>query len=506
LNKIKDNMKYHTKIATFCWCILIISITSKASEIIQSKDTVFNICFKLKDDNSKPGDTVFLAFSPQHTEQKIGKKYYTVINEEGLAEFNIEQNYPYGYIAIVKENKSASYPFVYIVDNLFWENGDDILIHKAFDTSNSLSDLLSFVSFSGHNVEKYRTIYKIRKAYSLIQKQRRTNSRTTKGVTYDPLDVSYLDDKTSIKYLISVLDSCKENLSALVYNIYKTEIELLDKYYVYEKLNNISSLNNLDSVQKKALRSQIKALYLPIPTSKSMDDANAASYKFIKFYTSVFNCLAHLVPRYDQMSTLKLIKRHSKGKAREALLNNYLDMIGYSKENGKLYEYANKLVFSTYYKKELEQIERNFQFNVNSYSFKDINDRDIFLSQFNGKLVLIDIWFTGCGGCLTYRKDILSKIEEEFKNDENLEIVSVNFDKSKVQWLKSLSLNTYTSKYSYNLYTGGLKFSHPLFKNIGVVKAPTIILIDQRGNIIDFDSYRLHDLGLLREQILRYKK
>lgn len=104
------------------------------------------------------------------------------------------------------------------------------------------------------------------------------------------------------------------------------------------------------------------------------------------------------------------------------------------------------------------------------------------LSDFKGKIVVLDFWFTGCGACQDLSPK-LAKIESGF-NQDPIVFLSISIDKNKAQWRKSLLAGKYASGTSYKLYTGGKGEDHPLIRHYKVKAFPTLIVIDKNGNMM----------------------
>jgi peroxiredoxin len=70
------------------------------------------------------------------------------------------------------------------------------------------------------------------------------------------------------------------------------------------------------------------------------------------------------------------------------------------------------------------------------FSMKDTNDKDVRLSDFQGKIILLDFWNTNCGPCIE-EFPTLKNAYQTFKN-KGFEIVSVSDDKSEERWSKMI--------------------------------------------------------------------
>ena len=110
--------------------------------------------------------------------------------------------------------------------------------------------------------------------------------------------------------------------------------------------------------------------------------------------------------------------------------------------------------------------------------------KSISLSDFIGKVVLIDIWATWCGPC---KEEIpsLIKLEEEM-HGSNIVFISLSVDEAKdkskwLQMLKDMNLG------GIQLFAGGWGKET---KDYNVSSIPRFIVIDKQGNIVTVDGPR----------------
>lgn len=111
-------------------------------------------------------------------------------------------------------------------------------------------------------------------------------------------------------------------------------------------------------------------------------------------------------------------------------------------------------------------------------------------NDLKGKVVLIDFWFTGCVYCRQLAESIDKEVLPKFKDDSNVLFVSINLDKDKQTWIKSVEQGVYTHQNSINLWTNGKAFNHPLIKHYEISGCPTLFVIDKEGNIINTNHSR----------------
>lgn len=101
-----------------------------------------------------------------------------------------------------------------------------------------------------------------------------------------------------------------------------------------------------------------------------------------------------------------------------------------------------------------------------------------------GKVVILDFWFTGCGGCAYLNKQ-MTPVYEYYKNNPEIVFVTIAIDKDMEMWKKiGLGSGLYTHEGSVNLYTNGLGREHPIIDYYGITGFPTMIIIDKEGRVI----------------------
>lgn len=131
-----------------------------------------------------------------------------------------------------------------------------------------------------------------------------------------------------------------------------------------------------------------------------------------------------------------------------------------------------------------------------SYVFKDKVDKPVRLSDYKGKVIFVDMWFTGCAGCIAVAKS-LPEVEKEFHNNPDVVFISLSIDKDKAKWMRSINGNSkvlnaaktsgythYTTPGTKYIYTGGLGSNHPFIKKYNPTGTyPQLLLIDKTGRI-----------------------
>jgi Thioredoxin-like len=134
------------------------------------------------------------------------------------------------------------------------------------------------------------------------------------------------------------------------------------------------------------------------------------------------------------------------------------------------------------------------------FSLSDANNEIVRLSDFKGKLVLIDIWSEGCMACTDFKEEFERKIFSFIHGRDDFKVISIGTESDTNKWMSLLNRYSHTDFISLHFKEGGL--SHPLMKYYDVSFIPFILLVDKNGKII---SSTLRDcdqlLKLIRSQL-----
>lgn len=110
-----------------------------------------------------------------------------------------------------------------------------------------------------------------------------------------------------------------------------------------------------------------------------------------------------------------------------------------------------------------------------NFTLTDINGKKVSLSEFKGKVVIIDFWATWCPPCRRGIPDLIS-IKKEFKNKIVIIGISLDIDTKKdvVPFVKNYGIN-------YHVVYG----DNEVVRAYGNIEAiPTSFIIDRKGKIV----------------------
>lgn len=129
----------------------------------------------------------------------------------------------------------------------------------------------------------------------------------------------------------------------------------------------------------------------------------------------------------------------------------------------------------------MEEIQRKTKGTpAYNFSLKDSSGSIFHLSDFSGKTVVLDFWYTGCRWC-PIMANMIKPIAQE--KDTGIVFITVSIDKNMDIWKQSLQEGKYSSGDELNLYTEGRGLEHGLIKYYRINTFPSVLIIDPKGRI-----------------------
>ena len=104
--------------------------------------------------------------------------------------------------------------------------------------------------------------------------------------------------------------------------------------------------------------------------------------------------------------------------------------------------------------------------------------KNVSLSDYRGKIVLLDFWASWCGPCLREVPNV-KKVYDKF-HDKGFEILSVSLDDKKDNWVNAIEKNDLSWGHVSSLKGWGC----PVAKLYNVSGVPAMLLIDKEGKIV----------------------
>jgi peroxiredoxin len=136
--------------------------------------------------------------------------------------------------------------------------------------------------------------------------------------------------------------------------------------------------------------------------------------------------------------------------------------------------------------KKQEQAKKTSASLVEGAVFPDFNEKDLAgkplsLSQYKGKVVLIDFWATWCGPCVRE----LPNVVETYKahHGEGFEIIGISLDQDRPKLEGFLA----AQEMPWPQLFDGKGWENKLAANYGITSIPATFLLDRQGRIIGKD-------------------
>ena len=420
--------------------------------------------------------------------------YNTTLNKAGAFRYKLPADEPLYTISLEKRRDETFYFIDFIASpadsvNLeVYKQGDKQIIH-----------------FSGRGVAKYRCKEAISKIYKEMQDQRDEKLKYDSSFNFD----SFIKEDHNIFFnkSMKILEKYHSILPINVYRRIKADIIGDTRNVILEDL--LISYSKSDINQKKVLAKWYSRYNMPV--SNIPDTVLASSESYIQYLwrtVSVSATLNHM--EFQKFSTLDLytiVKSNFSGLVRDKILmelylsgNSIFDKTEFSRDScfADALDWVRDPEFYKFLQNQLQITKKGKA--VLPFEMEDTRGKMIRLKDLYGKIILMDVWYTGCSGCASYAASLEKDIYPVFNKDTNIIFLSICGDRNKKTWLKSIETNRYTRKENLNVSTGELSFSHPFLKYYAFNGGPYSMIIDRRGNIFAFQPPK-DDMDSLIKQI-----
>ncbi|MBL7698001.1 MAG: AhpC/TSA family protein [Chitinophagaceae bacterium] len=189
----------------------------------------------------------------------------------------------------------------------------------------------------------------------------------------------------------------------------------------------------------------------------------------------------------DRLKPVKFIADHPNSIISAHVLSVYASTWGKDTASMLYNRLSDKMKQTSYGKDVAEYIALNKNPKIGEpyvdFTQKNTEGKDVSLSDYAGKIILLDFWGSWCGPCRENNVELV-KLYKEFR-DQGFEIFGVAADGGKKEWLDAIEKDHMT-------WPNVTDFNGPKNKAAlayGIYKFPTNYLINQKGILVGMDLY-----------------
>lgn len=512
-NKMYDDSKTMTmkkmmihSIAFFLTFILWVGWSSSRAQSQAATGGMAQITVNMKD--AKLGDTIRLEifdaiYSAETQELKQPhEEYIAVKNAKGAFVFHVPVLKKLRYISLYKDKvtESNAEPFAPILREYMVEPNDKITIDIVRNDSYHPNEHL--INNKTPEIEAQPSLI-YEKQYGLhfrgngSAKFRLRHLLDSVSARFEPIhldSIGALKENTAISAGRKMLRLFKPEINPLILDILKADL-----------------IGKVDGLELRALlsykRYDLISQYFVHAQERFSDEVimNSRFYPFFIFRKYEIEYPNPVGGKSLSAGAYYFIKKeYQPGELRDKLLAMYVALHAQRLQNSVLEDAKRTIKTPLYLKMVMDIANQVFPGQI-AYNFElpDVSGKKVKLSDFRGKVVFIDFWFTGCSACKGYYRDIVYKIEDKMSADTNMVFLTISIDRNKNNWRQSVKGGEYTSDKAVNLYTDGEGPLHTVIDHYKVQGYPRPMLIDRDGRVFTDKDTDLRSNGLaeLEKQI-----
>lgn len=472
-------------------CMIVLFLTIKLI-YVQAQYIPKPVCIsgKLTSDQ----DTIKIAgvYSPDYGVEGY-ENFNISLDENGEFRFKISDLRLPGRI-LLRDDFTNNYLFAF--DQII-EPGDSIYILGEI---HDLSNMSYFkAKFSGRGCEKYNCIQEIKSV------------KIPRDISQDT-DLSRCIEKSNsiLTVKLKVLDKYRLKLTPLVYQIIKADIYgelnnsvLFSNSMFGNRFGGILSGKRLNKLDLEKKKSDFKKFVINKNKQIVLPENFALSTVYINYLYNEAKCELALLKqgeRFTFKEFYQFLRGNYRGTFQEMLLaysilNNSDMYVFFGSCDADDYTNCLKDAVSRIHKSWLQSPIKSFLNSrgkgAEAFNFilpSDSSEHTIKLSDFKGKVILLDLWAYSCTGCYLFSNVFHEKVYPVFKNDSNFVVISIMIDESnKEAYLRRLrgeggTIFTY-SEY-VNLFAGkGIRNGRAMETFYNIKSYPTLLLIGKNGKI-----------------------
>jgi cytochrome oxidase Cu insertion factor (SCO1/SenC/PrrC family) len=407
-------------------------------------------------------------------------------------------------------------PTVVVYDNAFYPYGSTLAENKIFKPISSSGHIYKFI-ISAQDHPKYFTVtapgkplpmhfvkmFLLEPGDNIKMHIKRSSRLRDFDVTFSGEQSAKYTCRHKLKFVqdkqkgINILNDHKSEMSKYAYQLLRADmIFWLLNFQVESHANQVSlSVGRHDTSKIAQLRAEYVQKYSILDTTGIPNAVlfNSSEYLQYRYMDAKMRCY-DVAPLYNVKVFFDEVKKIDDHALRDRMFVFYFINTWHNLRES-YNDILKEAIANTSDKMCLTKL-RTYLHNAkgqNAYNFalEDSRGKIVKLSDYKGKVVFIDFYFTGCTFCKIFYKDVLADVEKKYATNQNIVFITISTDRDKDEWLSTLRKGEYTSSSSINLYTNGMSGNHPLIKYYSILGYPSLMLIDPEGRIVKFSSFEM---------------
>lgn len=472
-------------------------------------------------------------YIPKFT-QRVG------MNPEGWFVFETTSIDEIGYFSMYREHVPGAADHRYMLEEFLVEPSDDIKIkflkdknyRKELDVLTAWNYLYwyqdAFIEFSGKGSSKCSCKYAGDCYYRTISREFKRTKRD--GQRFRIPDGKYNENNPGaigLRGALHIVDSMKNKLSPLAYQLEKIDYLANDRTVIFADIYTDLRITLDGAHTTISLAPFIYAtgevnefrghFYKEDPFKPFSEKARLLSNWYGEYVGRKALCARQIIDDNDSVGNeIYSLEKQYQGEMRDRVLTLFLvDYFRAMKDADNILNHALNTVKTPFYLRRLQELSDAQAIGRPAYNFEmpDTAGKLVRLSDFKGKVVFVDFWYTGCVHCADLYNALISKAEERFRGNPEVVFVTISVDMEREEWMKSLygtgkTKSRYTSLTdAVNLYTGGVGIGHPMIDYYHIDGYPHPMLIDRDGKIFKTENslygYPEHLISLINEALTK---
>jgi len=475
-----------------------------------------SVSLQIRIGNAKANDTLRLSVWDHvlsvRVFSQLNARTFVAPNKNGVFTFRVDSVEGPVYFSVKKDKLRGEGSYASLLSQQLMEPGDHVAISMdsllpVFIHYGELGDqLVGYrkvnIRFAGKGAAKYEFEEKIEKlTEDWVVKQRSGdwgNQPRYDSAYFSTLPVVMQDSYKFIadrhEFQLKQLRPYQSKLSAQALQIIRANLAGAAESSMTSSVVMYRGMYKRDTTVSAAFKARITEQLMQVYETRKRPDIAGIARDMLPYsvgYVGFASDQAYYIQK-DQYASIK--KNYGPGIFRDKMITDFVLkwMFHVKNVNDALADAASS-VDDPYYAAIVGNIFNRQSIGSEGFNFElpDPKGKLVRLSDFKGKIVFIDLWYTGCGACAGFYKYQLSRVEKHYEENPDVVFITISIDATLDRWLQSVNEGTYSSSNSpnvVNLYTNGQGANHPLIKAYNVMGYPHPFMIDRNGKIYRIDS------------------